>query len=112
MNKLLKAVLIGFFLVFGYANAMAGSDHFHGPVTKDALNDKAKNAVSGLVNKKVLEQTWMQSTISSTVEAIRNGDPVWKVTFTNTKVTDPAKKNLHVFLTQTGGFLDANHIGE
>lgn len=112
MNKWLKAVLVGFFLIFGYANAIAGSNHFHGPVTKEAINDKAKNAVSGLVNKQVLDQSWTQSTISATVEAKRKGDPVWKVTFTNTKVTDSAKKNLHVFLTQTGGFLDANHIGE
>ncbi|MBF0429581.1 MAG: hypothetical protein HQL94_11720, partial [Magnetococcales bacterium] len=93
---------------FGYTNAIAGTDHSHGPVTKDVVNDKAKNAVSGLVNKKVLEQSWTQSTISSTVETIRKGDPVWKVTFTNTKETDPAKKNLYVFMTQTGGFLDAN----
>lgn len=105
----LTVVFIGVFLMLIAGNAIAGGNHYHGPIGDKQAGYTAESVVRNLVSQKELEQSWAQSSIKSIKKTKLKGDIVWRAMFTNDQITTPGKKNLNVFLTLTGGFIKAGY---
>ena len=89
----------------GYADH--GHDH-HTALSETQIIEKASGYVAKLVEKGKLDPSWQG--ISPT-EAKENDHHEWVVTFYNSKVEDPEKQTLYMFLSPSGKYIAANFTG-
>lgn len=101
----------------------AGSGHDHGPnghshgtvkeqASKNAVVSSANQHVKQLIKNNKIDASWEGCAPSKTEQKRFNANLEWVVTYQNTKVTDPAKQNLYVFVDLYGKVKAANHSGK
>ena len=110
--KWIQMVLVAFFLALGTNNAVAGAGHYHGPVSAQQAGNMAQSVVSNMASKGSLAPTWATASRTGLDRTDMNGNLVWRATYANNKETDPAKRNLHVYLTLTGQFIKADYAAK
>lgn len=110
--KFVKALFVSLCLIFTATTAMAGAGHSHGPINQDKVTVKAEKTVNSLINQGVLDNSWAGLPVTTIERTKRNGDLVWLARVENTNAKDAAKRTLYIYLTLTGGFINANYSGQ
>ena len=110
--KSIQMVLVAFFLALGTNNAVAGGGHYHGPVSELQAGSVAQNVVNNMARQGNLAPTWATVQPSSLDKTTLDGNMVWRAAFANDQETDPSKRNLHAYLTLTGGFIKADYAAK
>jgi hypothetical protein len=115
MKKLMHTVRIFALAILG-ASAVAPTwaHPGHGePVPREEAVRRADSQISRLVESGKLEKSWaLEAKLQSADLRPSGGAKEWVVTFTNAGATQPDKKLLYVFLSETGEYLAANFTGK
>lgn len=116
----LTAFLLGSIFSFITLPAMAGSghDHDHGHshshevVNQEKAQENASDIVAALVKRNKISESWKSVTASSVEKITVQGNPEWKIVFTDKSIEDKSKQTLYVFLTLGGDYIAANFTGK
>lgn len=100
----------------GHEHGPGGHTHSHAPVKEQVSTNEvissANQHVQELVKAKKIDAGWEECAPLKTEQKRFNANLEWVVTYQNTKVTDPAKQNLYVFVDLYGKVKAANHSGK
>ena len=110
--KWIQSAFIALFLAFGAQSALAGSGHYHGPVSEEQAGQIAQSVVRNLAGRGDLPDSWSGKSPSSLSRTSLGGNMVWQAEFSNAKETNPERRKLNVFLSLTGGFIKADYAGQ
>ncbi|MBF0589451.1 MAG: hypothetical protein HQL53_09995 [Magnetococcales bacterium] len=110
--KWFQMAIVAFVLVVGANHTMAGGGHYHGPVSQQRVGDISQNLVNNMARKGDLASSWTTASRTSLDRTTIDGNLVWKAVFANEQESDPSRRNLHVFLTLTGGFIKAKYAAK
>jgi len=89
-----------------------GDAHSHDPVTQSQAEQAAIEGVAALADNKRIDSSWKVANVLKTEKKQFGEAMEWVVTFTNDKVSDPAKQTLYVFVSLGGEVVGANHTGK
>jgi len=110
-------LLFGPFLVFGLLILLLGDKQDHGhshskaPVSQEAAKMNAITIITKLVKNNQLDKSWAMITAKSAEKKTFKGYKEWEVIFENKNITDPARQEIHVFLTLGGEHVAVNYSG-
>lgn len=102
--------LAAILLVFGVNTAMAGGNHYHGPIPEAYASKIAQNVIHNMAQRGELSSSWSGLSPVSVKKANLDQNVVWRAVFSNGQETEVNKQNLNVYLTLTGRFIKANYV--
>ncbi|MGJ7582771.1 DUF6488 family protein [Variovorax sp. RHLX14] len=93
--------------------AEGGSCHFHGnaPAAEKVVVDCAAQRKASLVSGGKIDKSWEAVKVDKAEQVDGKKGKEWKVSFTNTAATDPAKGTLYVFMSPAGNYIASNFTG-
>lgn len=106
-----STVIVFLFTLLAFG-ATAGPGHSHEPVTQEKAEQIASRIVSTLVEKMVVEDSWMSSEVKESRQKKFEGRKEWVVSYQNDAVEDPSMRTLYIFLTLSGEYIAANYTGD
>ncbi|EKD89014.1 MAG: hypothetical protein ACD_34C00235G0002 [uncultured bacterium] len=117
MRNISTALLVSSLLFTSPVMAGAGHDHgngghSHGPVSSEAVTQKATVKVKSLVESGKLEKSWADSKALGANQKTFSNEVEWVVTFKNDKVSDATKQTLYLFFTLDGSYIATNFTGQ
>ena len=117
MRNISTALLVSSLLFTSPVMAGAGHDHgngghSHGPVSSEAVTQKATVKVKSLVESGKLEKSWADSKALSASQETFSNETEWVVMFKNDKISDATKQTLYLFFTLDGGYIATNFTGK
>lgn len=100
----------------GHDHGPGGHTHSHAPAKEQASKNtviaSANQHIKQLVKAHKIDASWEESTPVKTEQKRFNANLEWVVAYQNTKVTDPTKQNLYIFIDLYGNVKGANHSGK
>ena len=96
----------------GHDHGSGGHSHSQGPVSSEAVVNKAIDKVRSLIESGKLDKSWTDVKASGATQKTFNHDPEWVVTFKNDGVSDATKQTLYIFFTLDGGYIATNFTGK
>ncbi|MDX8388324.1 MAG: DUF6488 family protein [Ghiorsea sp.] len=116
----IKTIILTIALMASPLTALAGGSHGHGhshgtpaaSITQSEAIEIAKHQVTVLVEASKVEKSWSPAIVESAEQKTYGHEPEWVVTFKNSKVLDPAKSTLYIFLSAKGKYIAANFTGK
>ena len=126
MKNILSKAALAALLTLGVSPLYAGSghnhdhdhDHGHGHShEKVKINEAEAKAialkqVNHYLNKKKLEKSWLGVPVHNVEQKRFKSGLEWVVSYKNTKVKDPGKQVLYIFVSQYGKLTGANYTGK
>ena len=118
MLKLAFALLLSSLVAASPAMAGAGHEHgpggshSHGPISNEAVIQKATKQVQSLVERGKLDKSWVGIKATGATQKEFAKGPEWVVSFQNKQVSEAAKQNLYMFFTLEGSYIATNYTGE
>jgi hypothetical protein len=83
----------------------------HVTISEEAARTRALDAVTLLVDRGKLDDSWREAKVSSSEMVYFEGIEEWHVVVENPAEPDPAKQKLYVFINYDGQLLAANFSG-
>ena len=113
MRSTLLAILIacGAPMSAAVAHTDRPGHHSHGPINQLEAEDAARGVIGQMVRSNAVEPSWVDARIVGAERKTREKRQEWIVTLRNDQASDPAKRTLYIFLSNTGGYIAANHTG-
>lgn len=115
MRKIMIAVtLCALGLVTAPAFSGPGHEHSHdhGPISEEAVKQKATKQIAALVKKGKVDKSWSEIKPEKAYQKTFKKGPEWVVEFTNSAAPDKAKQTLYLFYTLDGHYMAANFTGK
>lgn len=109
--RLAFAALLCFVVAPNIVQAHGSAGHSHEPIDDAKAKDIAKRVVANMVQRKVLEQSWLKVEAERAELKPRKSTQEWVIAFSNAQENDAAKRTLYVFLSASGTYIAANHSG-
>ena len=113
----MRSTILALLMTFGVGASpvMAHTDkpgqHSHDPINKLEAEDAAKRIVTDMVRQKAVDPSWTTAQVVQAERNTRDRRQEWVITLSNPQAADPTKQTLYVFLSNTGGYIAANHTG-
>lgn len=86
--------------------------HSHGIVNSNSVKAKAMRMLEGLINKGVIDKSWIVTKPAKAEKKSFAKGLEWVVSFKNDKVKDKAKQTLYIFYSLDGHYIAANYTGK
>lgn len=117
MRNISTALLVSSLLFVSPVMAGAGHDHgsgghSHGPISSEAVIQKATGKVKSLAESGKVDKSWADSKPLSASQKTFSNEVEWVVTFKNDKVSDATKQTLYMFFTLDGSYIATNFTGK
>ena len=108
----IKAIIISLALSLFSMTAFAGGNHSHDPVDQRQAEANANKIVTTLASKGVIDKSWTSVGVATSEQKKFGKNLEWVVSYKNSKVSDPQKQTLYIFLTLSGEYIAANYTGK
>lgn len=86
--------------------------HSHGVVNSNSVKAKAMHTLESLINKGVIDKSWVGTKPAKAEKKSFAKGPEWVVSLKNDKVKDKAKQTLYIFYSLDGHYIAANYTGK